>query len=272
MKILKIKEGSRAINQKCNSFTADVITYGALTLESICEEYGSVPKINKTGFLEDIVSSTYHKKNLEYGFLGKKIDVKEACDLALAVKHFVTYETFYFDFRINEEIKSIKTFFMNKEEIKNNYFSNHDKLNHAKNKDKYGIEEYQVSALIGLENSLDDIKNNALNNGDIICDESIGFWDEYEEIILKYYCDLVMGSINNSKYYPKNPIHNDYLNIIKDFYNKDSRTLYRLIINIIKHVYIEKEIKQENDLYYSDKNFNVLQEFVLDEIAWYIKS
>lgn len=272
MKILRIKEGSRAINQKCNAFTADIITYGALTLESICEEYSVVPKVNKTSFLEDIVSSIYHKENLEYGFLGKKIDVKEACDLALAIKHFVTYETFYFDFRINKEIESIKTFFINKNEIRNNHFSNYDKSKDDKNKDEYGIEKYQVSALIGLENRLKDIKDNALDNKEVIYDESIGFWDEYEEIILQYCCDLVMASINNAKYYPKNPIHNNYLNIIKDFYNKDSRTLYRLIINMIKHIYIGKEVKQENDSYYSDKNFNLLQEVLLDEIACYITS
>lgn len=267
MKILRSKEGVRGINQKCNRFTADIITYGALTLESICEEYGVVPKLNKTSFLEDIVSSVYHKTNLEYACLGKKIDVKEACDLAIAVKHFVTFETFYFDYNTEEEIQSIKKFFDNREIIKNNYFYEKN----DENENEYGIKKYQVSALIKLEQDLRNIKENALSNDEITSDEEILFDDEYQEIRLQYYCDLVMNSIDNAQFYPKNPIRNNYLNTIRDFYNKDSRVLNRLIINMIKHIYVKKEIKQENDIYYNDKNFNTLEDVLVEYIYTYMK-
>lgn len=267
MKNLRVKEGSRAINLKCNFFIADILTYAALVIESICEEYGIVPKVNKTIFLEDIVSSQYHNYNLVYAFLENTIDVKEAYDLGIAIKYFVTYETFYFNELVNEEIKSIRNFFSeNMNEIKYNYFNS----KHNENIEKYSIKAYQVGALINLQGSLDNIKEDALNNEEIIYDESIGFWGKYEEIILEYLYRLVIGSIDNAQYYDKNPMHNYYLDTIKNFYKKDNRVLTRVIINVIRHVYIKKEVKQENDAYCSDKNFNRLQNVLLDYISDYI--
>lgn len=265
MKILRNKDGLRAINQKCNGFTADIITYGALTIESMCEEYNVTPKINKTTFLEDIICSEYHKTHLEYGVLGKKIDVKEACDVACAARYFVTFETFYFEFGVNNEIESIKKFFSNKESIKEMYYKGMD----DKYQEVYEVSKYQVDALIGLEQSLEFIKENAINNGEKINSDEIGFYDEYEEIILEYYSDLVIEKINTAEYYRKNPMQNEYLDIVRNFLNKDYRTFKRLIKNLIRHIYIKKEIRQEKG-YYSDINFNRLQQVILEHIIEYM--